>query len=131
MSERLLLFGAQALSKARNPFADGKNIRDRAGNRPKTNSFQVQRGAVGVEWPLFVPSAHAAFQALPLHNNMSSACVTSVAYPVIFVCSKKIVSPFRLWSCSARPKSWNAVLRMGLRRVKDWTSPARDRIELG
>lgn len=90
------LVGGASLSKAQNPYADGKNIRDRAGNQPKTNSKQVQRGAFGVEWPLFVPSARAVFQALPLHNNMSSACVTSVVYPVIIVCSKKIVSPFRL-----------------------------------
>ena len=31
---------------------------------------------------------------------------------------------------SPRPKSWNAVLRLRTRRVKVWTSPARDRIEM-
>jgi hypothetical protein len=29
------------LSKAQNPCADGKNIADQAGNRPKSNSLQV------------------------------------------------------------------------------------------
>jgi hypothetical protein len=39
------------LSKAQNPYVDGKNIPDQAGSQPKTNSLQVQLGAVGVEWP--------------------------------------------------------------------------------
>ena len=78
----------------------------------------------------FVPSARAVF----LHCRCTIIAVALPDEPPLLsehvCCSNKLCAFLPLF-LSPRPTNWNAVLRMSNGRVKIWTPPAHDLIEMG
>ena len=106
-----------------------QNLTDRAGRQPKPTACRCNlRGRRGMAVIRAVRAR--CIPVLPLLNYSSSACVTLMAYPDIIVAPKIVRLP-TVVSCPQDRQNGNAVSRWRYRRVKVWTSPARDRIEMG